>query len=398
MKNILVIHPALVLGGAETVLISYLNILSKYYDKYSIELVLLENRQNHRINEIPSNIKISHLLTGIESEFFIYCSNKKWSDESNYYYSWYLGCQNKINDLLLKKINNNKYDLIIEFHYNDSSFEYFLNKYDVNIPIIKWCHGIVHARKWANDPDYYRYILQKYHTIVSIADEMSDSINQILGDFRLEKNIRCKRLYNPIDINNIIEKSNEKIVNPDLLQNDFILHVSTLYKHKNALELIDIYHKLKLKGIKEKFYIIGEGEQSEDIKSRIIELGLENDCLLLGRIDNPLPFMKKAKLFLFSSFSEGLPTVFLECMACGTPVISYDCPTGPKDILDNGKYGILIPLGDHSAFIEKAYELLTQPEIYQNYIDLLPEAIARFSSDKIEQEFISLIDTTMKHN
>lgn len=396
MKKILVIHLALVLGGAETVLISYLNILSKHYDKYAIELVLLENRQNHRINEIPSNIKISHLLTEIESEFFLYCYNRR--EQSNYHNSWRLGCQDKIKNLLLEKINSNNYDLIIEFHYNYSNFEYFLNEYDVHIPIIKWCHGIIHIDRWRDNPDYYKYILSKYNIIVSIADEMSSGVNKVLSNFGLEEKIRCKRLYNPIDINNIIEKSNENVANPSLLQNDFILHVSTLYKHKNALELVDIYHKLKQKGIKEKLYIIGEGEQSEDIKSRIIELGLENDCLLLGRIDNPLPFMKRAKLFLFSSFSEGLPTVFLESMACGTPVISYDCPTGPKDILDNGKYGALIPLSDHDTFIKKAYELLTQSDIYQKYIDLLPEAIARFSSDTIEKELISLIDTTMKHN
>ncbi|EFA27997.1 conserved hypothetical protein, partial [Haemophilus influenzae HK1212] len=68
MKKILVVHPALVLGGTESVLIDFLKILGKYADQYNVELLLLENRQNHRVDEIPSSISISYGLTGIESE------------------------------------------------------------------------------------------------------------------------------------------------------------------------------------------------------------------------------------------------------------------------------------------------------------------------------------------
>ena len=72
MKNILIIHPALVVGGAETVLINYLKILSKLEQKYNTTLFLIENRVNFNINEIPKNIKVEFILSDIESEFFIY--------------------------------------------------------------------------------------------------------------------------------------------------------------------------------------------------------------------------------------------------------------------------------------------------------------------------------------
>ncbi|HII3821991.1 TPA: glycosyltransferase [Pasteurella multocida] len=62
--------------------------------------------------------------------------------------------------------------------------------------------------------------------------------------------------------------------------------------------------------------------------------------------------MKRAKLFLSTSLKEGLPTVLIESMACGTPVISMDCPTGPKEILNDGEFGGLIPLKNEQAFIQ----------------------------------------------
>ena len=71
MKNILIIHPALVVGGAETVLINYLKILSKLDKKYNTTLLLIEDRVNFNINEIPKNIKVEFILSDVESEFFI---------------------------------------------------------------------------------------------------------------------------------------------------------------------------------------------------------------------------------------------------------------------------------------------------------------------------------------
>ncbi|EFA29126.1 Glycosyl transferases group 1, partial [Haemophilus influenzae HK1212] len=101
-------------------------------------------------------------------------------------------------------------------------------------------------------------------------------------------------------------------------------------------------------------------------------------------------------LFLNTSLDEGLPTVFLEAMELGTPVVSYACPTGPRDILDNGKYGALIPMGEQQTFIEKTYELLTTPALYQHYVDLLPEAMTRFHQTTIEAQFIDLIEHFIK--
>lgn len=116
----------------------------------------------------------------------------------------------------------------------------------------------------------------------------------------------------------------------------------------------------------------------------------------MGERKNPFIFMKYAKLFLHTANYEGLPTVFIESMACGTPVIAYNCPTGPKDILENGKYGILIPMGDQDLFVEKAHELLTDESKLNHYKRLLPESVQRFSFDVIGQQFLDLLENEFK--
>lgn len=84
--------------------------------------------------------------------------------------------------------------------------------------------------------------------------------------------------------------------------------------------------------------------------------------------------------------------VLLESMICGTPVVSMDCPVGPKDVLENGKYGALVPLDDNAQFADVVYELLTHEEKRQAYIEKLPEAIHRFEFDTISEQLEQILD------
>ena len=394
MKNILIIHPALVVGGAETVLINYLKILSKLEHKYNTTLLLIENRVNFNINEIPENIKIEFILSDIESEFFIYTFLNLKKENNNYYSSWQNGIKNRINQRILEKLNSTNFDIIIDFHRSVSSFDHFINHFDIskNIKVIYWIHSQYLLDCWIKDKPYYSFILNKYDNFISINNNLLNSCNQILKEFNVEnKPSFC--LYNPLDIEKIKEKS--LILHPEdqtLLDDDFILQVSRLDTGKNHIEMINIFYALKEKGIKEKLYIIGEGD-SEKLEARIKELNLEEECFLLGRRDNPFPFMKKAKLFIHTSLFEGLAMVLIESMVCGTPVVAYDCPTGPKEVLGDGKYGELIPLHDKEKFIEAAYQLLTNENKRQHYISLLPEAIQRFSFQNIGEQLEQILDS-----
>jgi glycosyltransferase involved in cell wall biosynthesis len=95
--------------------------------------------------------------------------------------------------------------------------------------------------------------------------------------------------------------------------------------------------------------ILGEGSERANLEAMIADLDLERDVLLPGWVSNPYPFMVAAQAFVLSSRWEGLPSVLIEALYCGVPVIATDCPSGPTEILDGGRHGSLVPVGDVDA-------------------------------------------------
>jgi glycosyltransferase involved in cell wall biosynthesis len=104
--------------------------------------------------------------------------------------------------------------------------------------------------------------------------------------------------------------------------------------------------------------ILGEGPDRAKLEALIAELGLQSCVSLPGFVQNPYAYMARASLFILSSRWEGLPTVLIEALACGTPVISTDCPSGPHEILAGGKYGELVPVQDVAAMAAAITEAL----------------------------------------
>jgi glycosyltransferase involved in cell wall biosynthesis len=105
--------------------------------------------------------------------------------------------------------------------------------------------------------------------------------------------------------------------------------------------------------------ILGEGPERASLESLIAEHGLRRDVQLPGWVTNPYPFLRRASAFVLSSRWEGLPGVLIEAMYCGPPVISTDCPSGPREILEGGKHGQLVPVGDVGALSEEIERALS---------------------------------------
>ena len=105
--------------------------------------------------------------------------------------------------------------------------------------------------------------------------------------------------------------------------------------------------------------ILGDGPLRAELEALIIELGLEDVVSLLGYVENPLKYFARADVFVLSSHVEGLPNVLVEAMMCGCTPVSTDCPTGPREVLHDGKYGYLVPVRNPVAMaigIEKALD------------------------------------------
>jgi glycosyltransferase involved in cell wall biosynthesis len=124
-----------------------------------------------------------------------------------------------------------------------------------------------------------------------------------------------------------------------------VLAAGRLSKQKNFAMLVDAFNLIK-DDTPANLLILGEGDSRESLQSKINNYGLQSRVELAGFVDNPYAYMTKSKVFVMSSLFEGLPTVLIEALYCGTSLVSTDCPSGPREILRDGELGVLVPLGD----------------------------------------------------
>jgi len=144
-----------------------------------------------------------------------------------------------------------------------------------------------------------------------------------------------------------------------------ILGVGRLTKLKDFFLLIRAFAKVRIQRTC-RLMILGEGELREELEDLVKKLGLESDVTLPGFVENPYFYMSRAAVFVLSSQQEGLPNVLIQALACGCPVVSTDCPSGPSEILENGKWGRLVPVGDVDALAEAVLATLkenTHPDV-----------------------------------
>lgn len=349
--KILVLHGHLSMGGEERVLLNVLRNLIEL--GYNVDLLITWNHGENNLfeNEIPKKVNYEFLFDNYNGKSKIIKEIYRLRTKTTYL--------KKVEKIIEEK----KYDVIIDYSSNLLKYKNF----DIKVPIFAWIHfSLTFGEKLSGEKvEKYKKQYKKYDKILTICDTMRDEFVEILG---MDKT-KVELVYNPINLEIIRKKAED--VNPkygNYLKEDYFLQVSRLTQQKQPEHLVDIYYKLKQRGIKEKLYFIGNGEKVKLIKQKIKEYNLEDDIILLGQIENPYPFFKNAKLFLHTAKYEGLPTVLLESLAFGTPVVAYDCPTGPKDILGkNSEYGELIPLNDKDTFVKRVYELIDNNEKYENY-------------------------------
>ena len=232
-----------------------------------------------------------------------------------------------------------------------------------------------------------RYFYKRADRIIAVSKGVKDDL---IAEYNLKKN-KIYVIYNPVFNPAIIENAKIEDNDEENQNKNFIVAVGRLAKQKNYFNLIEAYRILmESKNINNMdLVIIGEGPEKNNILQKINQLKLNENIMLTGFKSNPFPLMKKSSLVVLSSDWEGLAIVLIEALALKKQIVSTDCPNGPREILDNGKFGLLVPMNSPEKLAEGMAKII-KGEVKFDEALLLRRA-KYFSIEKGFNQFMEII-------
>ena len=320
-KEIIIFMPSIEGGGVEKNLFLISNFLSKKFNNVSL-------------------ITTSHEFKNkFKSLKFIapYFNLNKYGRKIKYIFCLYL---------LLKQIIKNKNIVVLSFQANLYC-----------ILICKLLNTKIIVRSNSSPSGWSKNFLKKklFKLLLGLADTIIVNSNDFKKEFKKRFNLNTIMIYNPLNKNEILTLSKKKIFFPffDKSKNYLkIINIGRFTDQKDHLTLLKSVNELKNK-INIRLLIIGRGVNYNKL-IKFIDINKMNKIVkILNFKKNPFPYLKKADLFLLTSKFEGLPNVLLEAATLKKNIISTDCPTGPREILKDGRYGFLCEIENYKQISEK---------------------------------------------
>lgn len=206
-------------------------------------------------------------------------------------------------------------------------------------------------------------------------------------------------IYYPVATDIIQDLSGEPVDHPWFLQSEIpvVLAAGRLINQKDFPTLLRAF-KLVIQAQPARLIILGEGKDREKLEKLAESLGIFDHVAFLGFQKNPFKYMGKASVFVLSSIHEGFGNVLVEAMACGTPVISTDCKSGPGEIIENGKSGILVPVGDYQSLSKAIIRVLADSSLGQSFSEEGIKRAKYFSVEKNIRQYEDVFSKLMNQN
>jgi len=246
-------------------------------------------------------------------------------------------------------------------------------------------------RRWLKMA-YVRWLYPKADHIISLSHGVK---NDLVDNFDMPPD-KITPIHNPIAIQKIIEKSTEPVSYPWNRQScRIVIAVGRLYEQKGYFDLIEAFSRLEMDR-PVKLVILGEGELRGQLEDFIASKGLQNDIWMPGFVENPWACMRDADVFVLSSHWEGFGNVIVEAMACGTPVVVTDCDYGPREIINNGEDGILVPVGDVARLADEIDALLSDENERLRLGEAGKKRASNFESSKISRQYGQVFESIWK--
>lgn len=225
----------------------------------------------------------------------------------------------------------------------------------------------------------YKIRIRQYDKIVVLTHEDKDTF--------WKKNNKVIVIPNPVSTKHTKRSS---------LKSRTIITAGRLERQKNYVSLIRAWEKIHQAHPEWILEIWGEGSQRKHLQHCIDTLGMQNTVFLKGITSDIISKMAESSIFVLSSLYEGFGLVIVEAMSCGLPVISYQCPCGPKDIIAEGKDGFLVPVGDEKMLAERINYMIEHEDVRRQMGTAALEKSKQYSPDKIIPQWMKLFYELME--
>jgi glycosyltransferase involved in cell wall biosynthesis len=282
---------------------------------------------------------------------------------------------------LQKFIKFNRFDGVIDFRMRPSFiFEFILSRmvYPKNT-IFSVRSGIIAFYFPANT--FLSRLIYQNKKIVAVSNVIQE---KVISD-KLANNVIS--IYNPIDFKKIASQKDEPI-----MELNYILVVGNM---KNDIKQIDrlivAYSKSILPKQNIKLIVLGDGKFKTGYQKLVEDLNLTSLVVFKGTLQNPFPYYKNAKYLVLSSKNEGFPNVIIESLACESPVVAFDCFSGPREIITNHHNGILVENQNFEKLTEAMDLMISDQELYQNCKSNTLQSVQQFSIEIVGKQWLEYL-------
>jgi glycosyltransferase involved in cell wall biosynthesis len=364
-KTVYFLVDSLGLGGSERTAVHLMQLL---FDLEGLRVhIIIVGRTDNRISKknytIPKHVTVSNILSKNYGKFLKLI----------------------LTPIVFLKIvyvcKMRKNDIIVSFHDYSNLINVLLKKY-------RNTTCVTQERKYSICYFGSKNFYMKYY--LKFVFNASDTV--IVNDYEIKKSlISDYGITSNIDIlNNYVEMQlSDDVLKPEYKKVVFIT-VGRLTKEKNTIDVIHSFSLMHKPG----YYlqIIGDGPEYQALIRLVKSLKMEKHIVFLGQIGDVQKYLATADIFVFSSLNEGFPNVVLEAMSCGLPIISYKFKAGITSILENGKIGILVKIGDVNEFALKMQLLAEDLELREGYAHKSRIKVLEYSNkSNYVKEFLRII-------
>ncbi|WP_427042352.1 glycosyltransferase [Fusobacterium sp. SB021] len=350
MKKILFLIYNLDGGGAEKVLLKILEKIDK--NKFKIDLFLIK-KEGVYLKEFETKFKDITIRTPYDN-----LSKNKLLNRIQYKLKHKKVRKSLKNPEIFKEFIKEKYDTQIAFLEGMSSI--YLSKTECRNKIA-WVHVDLEKHRTMTI-DKEREIYKNYNKIICVSNQAKNSFDKIYPEYSNKSTI----IYNPIDKEEIINKSSEEVEKFRDKNIVTFIAIGRLNEQKGFDILLKAHKLLKDENLENNIVILGEGTERKNLEKYILENDLEKSVKLLGFKKNPYPYLKQSDIYILSSRYEGYSLTVAEALVLNKAIISTRC-IGPMELLENGKYGLMCNSEDIYQLKECMKKFILNKKLREEY-------------------------------